>query len=857
MVDDFESYADLNGGATATAIREAADSPSKHASTLQTLVTDLADDSQQIRSTIEGDFQDATTMNLQPANEAARRLTQSGLYAVGLLNSLADTVETFDNEVKTLNEELNTNTNARYQAQHNTTSDNSEAGSGADDDGPPELSYAEIKAEEKAKLKPRYDQAHTTLENEADRIAGLFEGAPDLADVKQLVLAGYIPLQYQGIWPDLKLDAAETKQAQLNTVKNMTDDEQVEYVKNTKDIDPDIAAVITPAAQKTLANDVAKDIKGADVDEQTVRVLALLKGQPPFAHALYSDVDPNDVSNAIRELSNKAFPGTSNPPMDQADRAQLYKDFLVAAGGTLATYTKGAPGYEPADRLSETWFKAIVDKEHPENAAALTLLIKHGGQDTSFDPDFLSEVTDKVYDWEREHDGDPVWRPLDEQMGDYGIKDPTIDRGDPDDPYDDVATYQTAYDGLSNLLGGMEKTPEAAEKFFDDGDTTDYHDQKINDKLHYLLAERRWPTDDGDGLGIALEGATLNSRDGGDGDSSTLTPGEKSARLASQMMFVIGHEAGEGSSAWPGDDGWQIPEKMTDSVGKVVAGYTPDLYRISQGSGEDITGDDWVWGNDKGEERRPGEPVGLLASNKDMESVLQSIGRGDDKTGMQYVTSAALDYHNELNGDLMDRARMPDGSKPQTIADLRESNLDSLMNDEASRGGKNLSFIMQNGFQGGKADEAASQEERDAIAKAFGAATDLVPTPQGKIAGMLTSEGLSLLGDELGKQPDSVTDKWAGDSDQAIKDSLNYQTYNQLLNHGYLGPDDPSGLPESAVKEDENGRKYIDPHLYNGDSKDVDPVAQREFNSWLAQTAYSGPGQASINSYSSNLPNFD
>src|SRR5688500_3507652 len=103
MVEDFDDYADLNGGATATTIREAADAPGTHATTMQALVDDLADDSQHIRGNIEGDIQDATTMNLKPSDTAARRLTQSGLFAVGLLNSFADTVETFDNEVEAIN----------------------------------------------------------------------------------------------------------------------------------------------------------------------------------------------------------------------------------------------------------------------------------------------------------------------------------------------------------------------------------------------------------------------------------------------------------------------------------------------------------------------------------------------------------------------------------------------------------------------------------------------------------------------------------------------------------------------------------------------------------------------------------
>ncbi len=219
-------------------------------------------------------------------------------------------------------------------------------------------------------------------------------------------------------------------------------------------------------------------------------------------------------------MSNDTFPPTSNTPLDQATRAKLYQDFLNGAGATLATYSK-TPGVD-GDALSERWFDAITDDSRPANAAALTLMIKHGGETTSFDPRFLSSLTDKTYNWEQDHDGSPVWGPLNERQGDYGIKDPRdIDFGNPDDPYDDRAGYSTPYDGLANLLGAMKNTPEASEQFFDDPDTVEYHGQHVNEKLHYLLAERRWPTDDGDGLGTALEGATLHDRDGGDPNYTT------------------------------------------------------------------------------------------------------------------------------------------------------------------------------------------------------------------------------------------------------------------------------------------------------------------------------------------------
>ena len=833
---------------TGDAVRAAAEKPGSDAAVIQSLAGELEGDETRAANSIEGDIEAGVTANTTAARTTAQNLAAKGQYAVGLLNQFGADVDTFDTTVN----QINIDYKARYDSTIFGMHHQPEYRSGEE-----KIDYAAVAASIKADLMARYHKAEGVIDDAADEIASMFKQGPTDENVRDLIRAGLIPLSAAGLYPSLVLTDDDKRQALKAAIKGMTPEQQAQYVKDHKEIDANTASVISPEAQTILANDVAKDVEDNDIDAETVRIMGLLKDQAPFAHAFYSKVSPDEIADAIRVMSNETYPPGSTPPLDQFQRAEVYKGFLDAAGVTFATYTKGTGEYAPPSDLANTWFKAITDDTNPENAAALTMLIKHGGHEASFEPDFLSDVTDKVYDWERSHDGDPVWGPLNDKLGQYyGIKDPTLDYGDKDDPYDNYTGYKTPYDGLANLLSGMEKTPQAAEQFFDDPATADYHDQKVNDKLHYLLTDRRWPTDDGDGFGIALEGATLHSRDGGDGNPDTWTAGEKSARLASQAMFIIGHEVGEGDSWRPGDDGWQIPHGMTDSVGKIVGGYMPDLYRVAQGNGDDIHGNDWIWGDSEGEGGRKGSPLGMLVSNDDMEKVLQSLGRGDDKTGMQYVTTAALDYHNELNGDLIDKARMPDGSKPQSIADLRESNLDSLLNDEAARGGKNLSFIMQNGFLGGKAEEAASQEERDAIAKAFGVATEFVPTPQGKIAGLITSEGMSMIGDQLGEQPDSVTQKWAEDSDQAIKDSLNFQTYNTLLNHGFLDSGDPAGIPADAVKTDAHGHKYIDPHLYNGDSDDVDPVTQKEFNTWLSNQAIAGLGQSSINAYSSNMPNF-
>lgn len=875
MVDDFEDYADLNGGATAVSIREAADSPSTHSTTMQALVDDLADDSTQVRANVEGDISDATTMNLNPASDAARRLTQSGLFAVGLLNSFADTVETFDTEVETLNTELHNNTNARYQAQQNTTPDNSEAGS-ADDDSD-DLTYAEIKQQEKAKLLDRYNTASTTLETEADRVAGLFEGSPDLSDVKALVLAGYIPLQFAGIWPALQLTDAERQQAQIGTVREMSDEEQADYVRNTEELPEGLADVLTPGAQALLAADVSGDIKDRDIDEATVRIMDLLKDKQPFAHALYNDVTPNQVADAIQKMSNDVFPVGSSA-MPDAGEAQVYADFLAAAGVSFATYSKGEGAYAPPSNLSDQWFRAITDEENPENAAALTLLIKHGGQEASFDPEFLGDLTNQVYDWEVSHDGDAVWSPLNEDLGQgYGIKDPSIDYGDTDDPYDNTVTYQTRFDGLANLLSGMEKTPEAAEHFFtyeSDGtyvDQIDYKDTQVNEKLKYLMADRTWPTDDGDGFGVALQHATTHSRDDGDPGSDTLTPGDRAARLAGQTVFVIAKETGGGDGWFEGqpfpDSGWQIPEGARDNVGYMLAAYAPDIQRIGAGTNEGEDGG-WVWGDGDGETAYH-DIMGMSASKDDLALVLQGVGRGDDKEGITAVLTAQVAHHENLMTDTLNEYNRENPNAPKTM--------EELMSDQSFRGdlftnaetnGSALSFVLENGVEGGKDDEEARKERAEMMAKAFSIGTSFIPGA-GDVLGetathlskgvydAVQSEALSQLEDRIGAAPDGLSDQWGNDGEGQIREGLSYGTINALLNAGYLDSNvDPDyAVPSQAVTDpNEHGYISVDPRLYDGIEDDLPASVRNEFQDWLTGRNGQPPSEAlaaALNGYAS------
>nr|MCW2727838.1 hypothetical protein [Aeromicrobium sp.] len=807
MVDDFENYADLNGGATAATIREAADSPSTHAATLQTLVTDLADDSQQIRSTIEGDFQDATAINLNPATAAARRLTQSGLYAVGLLNSLADTVETFDTEVETLNTELHDNTYARWQAQNNTTSDNSEAGSGDDGDDAPELSYAEIKAEEKAKLQGRYDRAHTALETEADRVAGLFEGTPDLDDVKQLVLLGYIPLTMAGVWPDLELTDDERQQA----VREMTPQEQAEYVQNTEDLPPGLADVISPEAQQILANDVAGDIKDKDIDGDTVRIMDLLKDQEPFAHGLYSQVSTEELAQAIKSVNDDAFPGGQVVNLNDPDKVEFYKDFLSAAGATFATYTKGTGDYAPPSDLTDRWFDAITTDDKGEGAA-LTMLIRAGGQSSSFEPDFLSDLTGRVYDWERDQDG-AVWGP----RNNNDVVNPFLtDLGD--------GTYDGKYvyggDGLANLLGAMEHTPEAAHDFFDagypDGDTSEE-----NSRLKYLLEDRTFSdergSDNGNGLGAALESASVGSRE---------DDPEWSARFTSEMFNTIAEKSGSGDGTFIGmdypDDAWHIWPGMADNLGNIGASYSSDIYDIVAGS------------------PAPGD-THLQIDSGDLDKVFGEIGRGN-KDGIETLSAGIMLEGNERLQDAIDEWKAEHPGEAIDLESVTEGSLGEALRGRGGTNGEILGHIINTAITVDEHDQTLAETRAAYVSKALDITGGFIPgagTVLGEGANELLksgydvakSEGLDALKNAVASAPDATSGEYVRSERSSMSDALENNITSQLIRSGILtvgdGPHQipesltTAGPPETGPNGEQIETRVLNPDLYDSDGPDT------------------------------------
>ena len=794
----YESYP-----VTGSSIRAAAEDTVGRVSSVQSVAGQVQSDHRGVVSAVEGQLESTVAEAPAETVNQATDIEQKAIYAAGCLEFFAHGVDIFN--VDGISPRSVSKLNSDWEALVATNFGVVRA------DLPPDVSqveentaqtqFSEGVAAARSTKQREFDLEFAGLEKNLDDCAtetqGKLNRGPNDSDILDLYSAGALPMFAPLIWSSIDFSR--------------------QY--------------LPPQQAQELARYLATQVNEGNVDANMVKLMSLYRNNSDFSAEFYRNTTPEQLADVIEGLSDDAFPDSGYPYTDQ-EAAQLYHDFLVAAGGMLATYSKATGDNAPPSDFATQWSDAICSEaeEDKGNASALSLLIKYG-QDNAFDAGFLASVTSAVYEYERSKGGDPVWGPrtgwLEYGGGYEGALDPRLQDGE--------WIHWNGYDPLANLLSAMNESPEAAELFFGASGTSTYDDTgaQVNDRLRYLLLDRVWPTDDGDGLGQALEGATTGTRD----DSPE---GAASAALASQLVHLIANEAGDDDD-WH-DDGWHIPEGMRDSVGNVVASYVSDVYRIAQNDSGDPTDlSDWVYGDGTGEAAYH-DIFGLRASNGELATVLQEIGRGDDKSGIEAVTTAALLHNNNLIQEYLNTYNEEHPEAPKTIDDLQRSGLLLDLRDQSSRTGKTLDFIVQNGMDGGVDGEGDVNARRELFAKSFSVATAFVPTPGGPILGPLTSQSISLLNDQLDNVPESVTAQWASDTDGAIKTSLEYQTYNALINQGYLDRDvDPRyGLPDGVVIYND-GQYQINPALYDADPANVSPALQNSFNLWQTATDPSDP----------------
>ena len=384
--------------------------------------------------------------------------------------------------------------------------------------------------------------------------------------------------------------------------------------KNAEAAGVDLHAAMGATGRGVIEDWVEHDIKNKGVSGDTATLLGAYKKDAEFTKELFTNVTPDQWADAIKHENGEAFSGGR---IDEADR-KVYSEFLHAGGSALATYTQGHP--DPKGLAGE-WFKSITEGDD-ENASALTLMIKKGGEDGSaFQTDFMYNLTDDVYNWEKSHDGDPVWGPKSS-----GLLDPDAD-------VQSAARGRGAYewtsgradDGMANLLGGMANSPEAAQQFFKDGILDN---GEKDDRYKYFMFDRDFSagagSDEGDGFGLALEAATVGSRESGDAEFAN--------HLTERMFKDIALHSGEDPDRAFGVDwnqGWHTWPEFNDSLGTIMSGYSDDIYNTLS--------DDNVGG--------AGGPIDV--SRNELKLVLGELGRGEDTGPVEMVTASLAMEGNE------------------------------------------------------------------------------------------------------------------------------------------------------------------------------------------------------------------
>ncbi|WP_374999746.1 hypothetical protein [Aeromicrobium sp. CTD01-1L150] len=331
-MNDFDNYADLHEGVTGDTIRAAADDPNQNANVISALSSELGEDEQHVAGDIEGDIEAGTRTNPAQVQQDASQLAQAGYYAVGLLKQFAASVDTFDEGVAELNRRLRSDyaTARRWIGQ---------AAAHEDEDPPPE---SETWNNIRANLEPEYRDLDTALEESAENIAGMFEAGPTDDNVKELILAGLIPMAVAGRhWPDITLTSREKFDAYQAAVENgtlpaiddMTEAERKAFLAENPGLleewmeidDPD------PELQETIIGLALPDVDSGDADTDVQTILDGIDDNATAAEIKDAFANSGEIASGLALLLPWAS-RNSNVDLNDHDRATNAQAYSQAFG---------------------------------------------------------------------------------------------------------------------------------------------------------------------------------------------------------------------------------------------------------------------------------------------------------------------------------------------------------------------------------------------------------------------------------------------------------------------------------------------------------------------------------------------
>ncbi|NEA31524.1 DUF6571 family protein [Streptomyces sp. SID13031] len=586
---------------------------------------------------------------------------------------------------------------------------------------------------------------------------------------------------------------------------------QTQGPQATVSIDEALLSNIPPDQAQADGVEAARKLKESDgkLDPALIAQITKYQNDPYFAAGFAKNMTPTELSDALLEASRERDQILRNPTANMNKDFEAwkvnYQALVSGMGTTIGTATRNTGELAlPAD-YAKNYAAAITeggsgpgdgDPVKYGQASALTMLMRYGQYSTPF----LDTVSSTVYDYEREHGKDhPVWEPR--------------------SYYEPNHTFAGAYmpdggimpDPLANIMEALSHNPQASQNFFDVGNKNaktsevEINGQKfqVNDRMKYLLQDRTWKYDNGDGLGNALQSATTTWRDRSEN-------GRISAVIASQTFALLGQKAGDGKSdgglfGIGSHEGWKPSDGMRDSLAEMLASYSPDLVRVAgpDGGKADPLGGSWT--AEAGVLFPPGGPFGAVMDNKLIAKLMGVVG--EDQKNLTIVSTGVM-----AAGQLMYSYALSEAIKkdPNAAVNMIQGGDKSpLINGAAKQLSNTFGFIMTNGFQGDSKDQAFEKKRAENISKALGVALKLpmIPVPAGKWTGLLLDQAKTAAFDAIAKGPSQDAKNLYNSAAGDAQDSLTKLTLNNLLVSGYFDP------KHYAAANQPGSDKYVPPPM--------------------------------------------
>ena len=585
-------------------------------------------------------------------------------------------------------------------------------------------------------------------------------------------------------------------------------------------IDESTLSTLTPDQARQQGERAAQMLRdGEDPSGELADLMEKYGNDPYFAAALARNVSPQEIAEWVRDSSYALhYRQTSGMSGDyeefQADLA-VYQRIVSGLSAALGAATRStAPDLALPSSYADKFADTITDEGNINGEGAILGMLLRGG---TFGTDFLDTVAPKVYDYEQ--DG------LDGRWADRTPTDGWF-------VYDAEGQYLQSHDPLAGVLGALGNNAEAAQHFFSYGpqEQVEINGKKIwvSSRMKYLIQDRTWSgsrySDEGDGLGRALEAATTTYR-------NDQTTGLVSAELATQSIALIGAAT---------HDGWKMYKDMRDNVADILGSYGPDLMRISSTTRDGDDSELAALFNSSNAGFPPVGDGGIYGMNFDKEMlqrVLETLG--EDDSNVEKVMAGALTaqqmrltyaLHNGLDPSF------PGGNPNNALLLLRGDNV-PLIDNANDNAADMFAFIVNTCYEGDVKDEEAAKKRAEMLSKVLGIVTDLPPL---EITGPWTSLAVGtakdLILEKIAEGPEANSSEIYGEMDANTKEALRHNTMNLLLANGYLdqsvfdranqdaGGHTYTAPPEAALLRDDQG-DLVDPPQFDFDSDAYDTWA--------------------------------